>query len=59
MERYLEKVNDASTKETFWGPRMDELLQQYVEYLREHPEELENVLKVYAWHTFVYALKQR
>lgn len=59
MEYYLEKVKSQESNETFWGPRMDELLPQYFVYLQNHPNELGNVLKAYAWHAFNYALKQR
>ena len=59
MEFYLKKVKSPESMDTFWGPRMDELLHQYFVYLQNHPNELGNVLKAYAWHAFNYALKQR
>lgn len=59
MEFYLKKVKSQESMDTFWGPKMDELLMQYLIYLQNHQNEIGDVLKAYAWHAFNNALKQR
>lgn len=60
MEHYIQMVRmEGVHAGTFWQPRMDEILPFYLEYLKEHPDDLRFVLKGYAWHSFNYALKQR
>ena len=51
--------NTILNADTFWQPRMNEVLPMYKEYLEAHPEDLEFVLKAYAWHMYHYALKPR
>lgn len=60
MISHIDRVkNTILNADTFWQPRMNEVLPMYKEYLEAHPEDLEFVLKAYAWHMYHYALKPR
>ena len=60
MLSHIDRVKQTILNaETFWQPRMNEVLPMYKEYLEEHPEDIDFVLKAYAWHMYHYALKPR
>lgn len=56
IDRVKQEIINANT---FWQPRMNELLPFYKEYLAAHPEDLDFVLKGFAWHAYHHALKPR
>lgn len=58
MGELIEKMKEGHPN-TFWEPRMKELLPFYLEYIRTYPNDAEYVLMAYAWDAWKYALQQR
>ena len=60
MLSYIDRTKqEIVNADTLWQPRMNELLPLFKQYLSDHPDEIDYVLKGFAWHAYHYALKPR
>ena len=63
FQRHLSNVKYAEQTEnyhsTFWWTNMEEILPLWKQYLTEHPDEVDTVLRGFAWHAYYKALMMR